>query len=342
MKKHNTQIIIIGGGLAGLEAAKWLVQYHYKVVVMEQEKIAGGHVVNWHSLYPGGIRGDELINNIFLTKDSMVQILTNQRVTKVEKRDNFFWVHTSQGERLFAEAVLLTTGFKLFNAALKEELGYGIFPNVVTSAEVEQILASRMKPPWQLPPRKVAIIHCVGSRDMKAGNMYCSKVCCMAGVKTAIHFNQQYPMCKVYNFYMDLRMHGNSYEALYLKAQTEYGVQFIRGRVSELSADQYGRLVLKSEDTLLGKPLKLTVDVVVLMVGMEQRKGLVVSDRGKELAAFDGQHFYEPLNAYDDAHKTCLPGLFLGGACKGPMSATEVIVDARAAVQVIDQYLQNN
>ena len=123
-------------------------------------------------------------------------------------------------------------------------------------------------------PRRIGFVHCVGSRDEKVGNRYCSKVCCATAVKQACEIKQQFPDAVVYCFYMDLRMFGRGYEDMYLEAQKKYGVIFVRGRVSEVSEDKDGHLFVKAEDTLSGKPLRVTLDLLVLMAGMSHNRAV--------------------------------------------------------------------
>ncbi len=134
-----------------------------------------------------------------------------------------------------AEALILATGYELFDAHRKEEYGYGIYNNVITSADLEKMFRSG-KPLTTLngkTPRKIGIVHCVGSRDEKVGNLYCSKVCCVTGVKQAIEIKKMVPGCDVFSFYMDLRMFDRHFEEMYFEAQQKWGVNFIHGRLSE-------------------------------------------------------------------------------------------------------------
>ena len=154
-----------------------------------------------------------------------------------------------------ANAVLLTTGFDIFDAGRKEEYGYGIYDNVITSVELEEAFKSGM--PLQTvqggTPSRIGFIHCVGSRDEKAGNMHCSKVCCVTAVKQAIEVKEMFPSAEVFLFYMDLRMFGRHFEELYKEAQQKYGIQFIRARLSEAFENPDGTLQIRIEDTLAGQ-----------------------------------------------------------------------------------------
>ena len=241
-----------------------------------------------------------------------------------------------------SRALLLATGFDLFEARKKEEYGYGIYNNVITSAELEKkfksgggILTSEGK-----IPSRIGIVHCVGSRDEKVGNLYCSKVCCVTGVKQAIELKEMYPSSAVFNFYMDLRMFDRYFEELYYEAQQKWGVSFIRGRLSECAENPDGSIVVKTEDTLSGKPLKMTVDLLILLAGFvpSSRSASLVDMLGLERGC-DG--FVSSADSHVKNNSTSLPGLFLAGALKGPSSISEAIADARAAAMQIAGYLKS-
>lgn len=121
-------------------------------------------------------------------------------------------------------------------------------------------------------PSRIGFVHCVGSRDEKVGNYHCSKVCCVTAVKQAIEVREILPECEVFCFYMDMRMFGPFYEELYRESQEKYNVNYIRGKVSEAALTINGRISVRVEDTLAARPLKMEVDMLVLMVGIEMAK----------------------------------------------------------------------
>ncbi len=129
-------------------------------------------------------------------------------------------------------------------------------------------------------PRRIALLHCVGSRDEKVCQRHCSKVCCITGVKQAIELKKMFPEADVFNFYMDIRMFGAGYEELYREAQQSYNIHFVRGRISEASPMINGRIQIKAEDTLTGRPLRMSIDMLVLLAGMR------ANDDNAALAAF--------------------------------------------------------
>jgi heterodisulfide reductase subunit A len=270
-----------------------------------------------------------------------LKILVNVTIVDVQRDGKQFRIWLSDGQGVTVSVVLLTTGFKLFDAHRKEEYGYGIYDNVITSADLERMftLGKPVVTKNGKPPQRVAFIHCVGSRDEKVNNRHCSKVCCATAVKQACEIKQMYSDAEVYCFYMDLRMFDRHFENMYLDAQMQYGVIFVRGRLSEAAECIDGRVTIKAEDTLMGKMLKISVDMVVLMTGMEAAEeteklaGMLKIATGK-----DG--FLNPVDEYLQGNLTREKGVFVAGTCTGPKTIPETLADARAAAIMIDEYLR--
>jgi heterodisulfide reductase subunit A len=159
-------------------------------------------------------------------------------------------------------------------------------------------------------------------------------------VKQAIEISEKLPDSKVYCFYMDIRMGGAYYEELYMQSQEQYGVNYIRGKVSEVAETFEGRLVVKVEDTLVGRPLKMELDMLVLMAGMEISQG---SRKVIELLGLEtGENrFLKSLDNHIANNLTNIPGVFCAGTCTAPMNVTETISHARAAVADVIDFLKN-
>ncbi len=331
-----TDIAIIGAGIAGLEAARNLSEKGFRVTVLEKSDQPGGHVAQWQELYPFGRNGflilKELCNEASM---SGANVLTNSEVVSLKKNGVGFILKLDNDRLMTARSVLIASGFSLFDARLKEELGYGLYPGVLTATDLEQAWMNGEDPFFNRPDPVFGIAHCVGSRDLKCGNNYCSKVCCMVAVKTAVALKKKYPGCRVTNFYMDLRMFDHGYEELYHSAQLDYGVQFVRGRVSEVSPDRDGKLKVKAEDTLLGLPVQLQADGVILMTGMQPAGEI---DCGFTLN-HNSMHFLSDDSLSLNSTSSMEPGLFIAGCCKGPMTLKEAVNDARSAVLAIERYL---
>ena len=338
-------VAVIGAGIAGIEATTQLAQMGYEVLLIEKDECAGGHVAKWDRLFPFQRNAANLTADMLkmMERSKTIKILANTTVSDVQRDGQNFRIWLSDGQGVTVAVALLATGFKLFDAHRKEEYGYGIYDNVITSSDLEQMFASGNPVVTKNgePPQRIAFIHCVGSRDEKVNNRHCSKVCCATAVKQACEIKQMYPDAEVYCFYMDLRMFDRHFESMYLEAQTKYGVYFVRGRLSEAAESIDGRVAIKAEDTLMGKMLKMSVDMVVLMTGMEAAEDTeTLADKLKIAAGKDG--FLNPDDEYLQGNHTREKGIFLAGTCTGPKTIPETLADARAAAVAIDEYLRSS
>ena len=206
-------ILIIGGGAAGMEAATQLQKLGLNPIIVEKSEKLGGHIAQWDRLFPAFHPAkdvvEQMLNNV---KD--VDVRLNTEVTDIQRDNNGFHAVLSNKETIDAKAVILATGFDLFKAERKQEYGYGIYNNVITSLELEKFFRTG-KDERINNPKKIGFVHCVGARDVKVGNTYCSKVCCTTALKQACEMKEVFPDAEVYTFYMDLRMFGPGYEDLY-------------------------------------------------------------------------------------------------------------------------------
>jgi heterodisulfide reductase subunit A len=235
--------------------------------------------------------------------------------------------------------IIIATGFKLFNPRRIPQYGYGRFPNVFNSLEFERMLSPAGPTGGKIVlrdgttrPRKVAIIHCVGSRD-KNYHEYCSKVCCMYSLKF-VHQIIETTGAEVYSFYIDMRTPGKRYEELYHRLQQE-GAHFIRGRAAMVmdaafSRREEGHLIVQAEDTLVGRLRRIPVDMVILSPAMEAR-----SDTDRVARCFglgcDTDGFFSERHPKMAPTATFNDGIHIAGACQGPKDISETIAQAGAA-----------
>ena len=338
----NKHVVVIGGGVAGMEAAGQLSKAGYNVSLVEKDKNTGGHLNNWYKLFPDRRNSNEVKEYLDkLISQDAIKIITGTTIEKIVSNKKNFSLSDSKGVEMIADAVIIATGFDLFKSSRKEEYGYGIYDNVITSADLEEMFRKdKISLVNGTIPKTVGIVHCVGSRDEKVGNLYCSKVCCVTAVKQAIEIKEHLPESKVFCFYMDMRMGGAYYEELYREAQEEWGVNFIRGKVSEVSESINHKLIIKAEDTLTGRPLKMELDMLVLMAGME------MSEAGREIALSSGletgeNRFFSSADNHYGSNVSNIKGIFYAGTCTMPMNITETISHARAAVIDVIDYLKD-
>lgn len=328
-----TNVTIVGGGVAGMAAAGVLNKRGHKVTLMESDSKIGGHVEKWFKVFPDITDASEIIDDLKKDLDG-VDIKTNTEINKIEKNGKKFKVNG-----VTADAVLIATGFEPFDATLKEEYGYGIYDNVITSLELDEMLKEgKLRTKAGKAPKSVGLVHCVGSRDEKVNNNYCSRVCCTNAIKSGIEIKEHYPDMDVFCFYMDVRAYGRGYEELYRKSQEELGVTFIRSRLSEANENADKTLLLRVEDTLAGKPMKINVDLLVLMVGMCPS---VNADALKDSIGLEigDDKFFKTKNKHSRNNESNVSGVFYAGTATGPKAIVESITDGRSAAAEIHSYL---
>jgi heterodisulfide reductase subunit A len=234
---------------------------------------------------------------------------------------------------LEVEAVIVATGFDPFDPRLKPEYGYGLYDNVITGLQFER-LSSASGPTYgeiRLDDRQiddVVFIQCVGSRDRSLGNAYCSRVCCMYTAKQAHLVREKLPGARVTVFYMDVRAFGKGFEEFYDRVREEQ-VLYRRGNPSEIYA-RGDRLVVKAEDTLLGQPVEVEADLVVLAIGLVPRADTQALAELLGLSSSEDGFFQEAHPKFRPT-ETDVKGVFLAGCCQGPKDIPDAVAQGKAA-----------
>jgi heterodisulfide reductase subunit A len=235
-------------------------------------------------------------------------------------------------------SAILATGYDQFDPSVMTQYGYKKYDNVLTGLEFERITCAG-GPTWgriQLKdgtePESVAIVHCVGSRD-KNYHEYCSRVCCMYGLKYA-ELIKEFTKADVYEFYIDMRCFGEAYEEFYQHV-SEMGVNFIRGKVAKITdqaitEEEKGKLVAVAEDTLLGKLIRVPVDMVILCAALQAR-----SDASDVASCFTigqrGDNFFLETHPKLAPVNTATDGVFIAGCCEGAKDIPDTVAQASAA-----------
>ena len=234
-------------------------------------------------------------------------------------------------------AIVVATGFDVFDPARKPEYGYSDYPNVITGLEMERLVSASgptggkiviNNGEEEITPKEIAFIQCVGSRDKSTGNEYCSRVCCMYTAKQAHLVKEKIPDAKVRVYYMDVRAFGKGFEEFYDRVRRE-GVRYIRGNPSEIFK-RGSKLVIKVEDTLTATPLEDEVDMVVLAVGLEPRRDARKVIELLRLSQSPDRFFLEAhpkLRPVD----TASDGVYLAGCCQGPKDIPDTVAQAKGA-----------
>lgn len=331
------KVAVIGGGIAGMQTALRLRELGIEPIVFERDKELGGKVRNWHLLFPTFTEAEMVLLPL---KNRIAREGIEVRLGVEVKEFDSTSVTLSTGEKMVCEAVVLCTGFTLFDAKVKDEYGYGIYDNVFTSVDIERKFVDGEFSRWSgKEPERIALLHCVGSRDEKVCQRHCSKVCCITGVKQAIELKRRFPKADVFNFYMDIRMFGPGYEELYHTAQREYGIHFVRGRISEASPLMDGRVQIKAEDTLTGRPLRMSVDMLILLVGMKANKENAHFAKAADLRLSDSG-FMQPKDLFVNNVRSNEEGIFYAGTITAPKSVGEVLNEANMAADSVAEYLK--
>ena len=330
------RVAVIGGGVAGMQTALRLAEQGIEPVIIEKEAELGGKLRGWHVLFPSFTPASEILTELRRrVAERGIEVLTQTEAAGFTREG----VRLTDGRTIACDSVGLCSGFTLFDASIKEEYGYGIYDNVFTTVDIERMLnEGRVAKADGSRPKRIAFLHCVGSRDEKVCQQHCSKVCCITGVKQAMEMKQLFPDADVFNFYMDIRMFGPGYEEMYREAQQKYNIHFIRGRISEASPTIDGRVQIKAEDTLTGRPLRMSVDMLILIVGMR------ANDDNAVLAEGAGLHrapsgFMAPRDMFLGNVKSNVEGIFYAGTVTAPKNIGESLNEATAAADAAARYL---
>lgn len=233
-------------------------------------------------------------------------------------------------------AIIIATGFEQFDHSVYGEYGYGKYPDVITGMHFERLvnasgptLGKIKRPSDGKIPKNVVFIKCVGSRDEAKGKSYCSKTCCMYTAKHATLVTEKIEDSNVYIFYMDVRTGGKGYEEFYNRTREQYDAQYIRGRVSKVYK-KGDKLVVKGEDTLLGRAVEIEADLVVLANAMVPQAD--ASKLAQKIGiGYDKDHFYTEAHPKLAPVETHTQGVYLAGACQGPKDIPESVAQASAA-----------
>ncbi|MDH4165567.1 MAG: FAD-dependent oxidoreductase [Gammaproteobacteria bacterium] len=332
----NKPILIVGGGPAGLAAAHALARVGQTSVLVEKEDRLGGAPIlsGYAKLVPSGEWARDAIGGMVdrVRGDPLVDVQTSARVESFAGQPGTFSARLSNGASVDAAAAILCTGFTHFDSVNKPEWGFGTFPDVVTTTQVEQMISSGKGvrcPSDGRKPQRVAILLCVGSRDRQIGREWCSKICCTVSANMAMEIREELPDCHVYIYYMDIRTYGLYETKYYWRSQEEFKVKYIKARIAEVTSDG-DKLVVKGEDTLVKRPITIPFDMVVHAIGMDPNVD------NKSIAATFGidlePHGYVARgNAYGNTAETSRAGVFVAGAACGPETIDDSISQGHAA-----------
>jgi heterodisulfide reductase subunit A len=230
-------------------------------------------------------------------------------------------------------AIVVATGFDPFDATRKPEFGYGRYPNVISGLEFERLASASGPTAGKIQlnggmPKDIVFVHCVGSRDKQEGAEYCSRICCMYTAKQAHLAHDKIPGATITVFYMDVRAFGKGFEEFYDRVRAE-GITYRRGNPSEIYK-RGDKLIVRAEDTLLGRTVEVPADLVVLATGVQPRADADQVAQMLDLE-FSEDGFFAEAHPELRPVDTQRPGIFLAGTCQAPKDIPDTVAQAKAA-----------
>jgi heterodisulfide reductase subunit A len=366
--------LVIGGGIAGLQAALDIAEAGYPVILVEREAALGGHMAQLSGTYLNFEGAEDLLASKIeeVTPHPHIQVLTRAEVEEVSgyigsftvkvgkqgtgireqglgNRDQAFLVPSplSLAPYFFdVGAIVVATGYELYPKAKLAEYGLGRILDVIDGLEFERMLSPTgstggqvRRPSDGRVPQEVVFVQCAGSRDPERGVGYCSKVCCMYTAKQAMMYKQQVPEGQAYVFYIDIRSLGKGYDEFVQQAMEKYRVLYLRGKVSKIFP-QDGKVMVWGADTLSGMTVEVPADLVVLATAVVPHEGAVELARKLRIAT-DEHGFYTEAHPKLRPVESSTAGIFLAGAGQGPKDIPETVAQASgAAAKVLSLFAQ--
>ncbi len=364
----SKRVLVVGGGLAGITAAREAAKAGYETVLVEKSDQLGGYLKDVFKLPPSQPPYEELQSFDLdalvgeLSSQPGVKVYTGAQVSQISGAPCMFDVQISQNGSQVQErvgSIVLATGSVEYDPQKLGHLGYGQFPDVITAGTLETMFKSGnvQRPSNGQPVNSVGFILCAGSRDPEH-LPYCSAACCVESLKQAKYFKEANPEAAVYLFYKDIRANGN-YELLYKQLQKD-GAFFVRGTVTGIEDDGSGGLMVLADDVLTRSPIMSeSLELVVLANGMVPTTALGEPSRatapkeGEETAEVpadtilasnilnlqyrQGPELPALKYGFPDSHFVCFPyesrrtGIYPAGTVRAPMDYTRAMDDATGA-----------
>jgi heterodisulfide reductase subunit A len=367
MINHSTiqsSAVVIGGGVAGMQTGIELANRGVKTYLVERLNTLGGRgyllsrTFRTQECKTDGCCMDYCRECIYTPKyeelegSSNLEVLVNTEIMGISGGPGKYKVNVKNGsgERVIdANAVVLATGSKTFDPARLPELGHE-YKDVITFLELEGLTLQQRedtgapienfqfkRPSDGKVPQTINILLCVGSRDENKANKHCSIVCCTYAIGQAKELKRQMPDAEIMIHNMDLRGAYRGFEEFYKEAQ-EMGVQFIRGRVAEVTRDpKADQLYIRYENVELGEVFEQPTDLVILAVGQEPHDG--TSGLAEMLnLPLNESGFIDDVLPLDFTEKT---GIAVAGAALGPKGIRYSVKDGLRAAAEVMRFLNN-
>ena len=425
LNQNNRDVLVIGGGIAGQEAALNLANMGFRILLVEKDLSLGGKMIHLSKVFPT-LDCAACITTPKVSETARhpnIDILTYCEVTNIRKNNGRFDVRVIRKPRYVDEdlctgcqdceekcpvvvedqyqenmvgrkaiyvpfsianpriaavdiencifcgicekvcpadainlvqepeyreykinAIVIATGFRLFDPTKIERYGYGRYKNVLTSMQMErQLVPTRpfnavLRPKDGKMPDNIAYVLCTGSRDVTVGNTICSQVCCMYSIKQAQLIMGALPMADVTIYYLNIRAFGKGFNEFYIQSR-EMGVEFVKGKVARIKEKENGNLMLRYEDIESGTVKEAEHDMVVLSVGMLPNMDILKSFNGKTPET-DYSNYIRQINELTHPSWTSIDGVFVAGTASGPMDIPDSISSAGTASAETASYLK--
>ena len=341
------QVLIIGGGVAGLSAAIGLSQLGIRSVLVDKQSRLGGYAAQYACkatsacVKCGACMVMEKISRV--AEDPNIDVLTGSRVDHISSSEGFKAVITqaaSDGRTRRHDhetaAVIIACGFKPFDPEDKP-YGYKRFANVVTNLDLERMLRQEsipLRPSDGVAPARMAFIQCVGSRDAKLGHLWCSKVCCASALRMARLIKKRRPATEITIFYIDVQTFGQEFQRCYDDVRKE--VHMVRAIPGDVYRTPDDRLTVVYYDFHSEQSREEPFDMLVLSIGITPAED--ARDLAAQVNLPIGSAGFFPAAANGRNPET--PGVFAAGTVCGPMSIAESVAAGDRAALAAAAYLQ--
>ena len=332
----NCPVLIVGGGPSGLSAAHALAAAGQRVVLVDKADQLGGAPIlsGYAKLVPSGEWARDAIGGMVkrVEANALIEVHRSTKVMAFSGSPGNFEASLSTGGKREVGAAILCSGFTHFDSINKPEWGFGTYPDVVTTTQVEQMFSSGKGvrcPSDGREPERVAILLCVGSRDRQIGREWCSKICCTVSSNLAMEIREALPKCNVYIYYMDIRTFGLYEGPYYWESQEKYKVKYIKARIAEVTSDGK-RLIVKGEDTLVKRPITIPFDMVVHAIGMDPNVDNMTLSAVFNVKLEKYGHI-QKASTYSNMSATTRLGVFVAGAATGPETIDDSIAQGQSA-----------
>jgi len=358
---HRT--LVIGGGIAGMQAALDIAEAGYAVILVERQDHLGGRMAELSGSFLNFQAAPDLLDRKIqqVLSHPNIQTLLNADVDSLSGYVGNFRVRVRQkpaeAEAPFVPlddlqpltytfdvgAIVVASGWQPYERARLPEYGGGEIPDVVDGLTFEAMLRSGdviRRPSDGKIARQVVFVQCAGSRDPEHGVSYCSKVCCMYVAKQAMLYKERVPQGQAYVFYIDIRSAGKNYDEYVQRAMTDYGVLYLRGKVSRVFREGDQTLVWGS-DTLTGRAVEIAADLVVLATPMLPSYGSVELGQLLHIST-DGYGFFNEAHPKLRPVETLTAGIYLAGVAQGPKDIPETVSQASGAAAKVLQLFSKN